>query len=655
MWTVCLLFFEIALLLGYLYAHLLIRNFRPRIQGWIHTALLAASLLTLPILPKRSWQPSGLENPAFYILMILGVVVGLPYFLLSSTSPLLQAWYAQSRAGSSPYRFYALSNAGSMLALVSYPILVEPMVSSRHQALGWSIAYAVVAVLCALVAFSGRADRAVERPSSQAPPEPGRKIQLLWVALAACGSALLLAVTNHVSQNIAAVPFLWIVPLSLYLLSFILCFERAAWYNRSIFLRLLGVALGGMAYALAPRFSNLPFAVMISLFCAGLFICCMFCHGELARLKPHPDHLTSFYLLVSLGGAMGAVFVALLAPYLFAGYYELEVALGLCTILALITLFRDPAGIFYKERRQPAVLILVILAAALVAGLYLDVRNQAASAQLRVRNFYGVLRVVDSVGPGIVLEEGEAAKRLDDDLRYHKLMNGTIDHGLQFVSPLRRDQPTSYYGRTSGIGLALQGAAERGPLRVGVIGLGTGTLAAYGRAGDRYTFYEINPWVVKLAYTEFSFLRDSKAKIDVIPGDARLSLERQPPQDFDVLVVDAFSGDSIPVHLLTRQAFSLYLRHLKPDGIVAVHISNKYLNLLPVVDGAAQWLHKEAMIIQNQPDNRQGVYRARWVLIGNHPGFLNQPTIKTAGLLLTPKDDQQLWTDDYSSVFRLLK
>lgn len=658
-WTTCLLFFQVVLLLGYLYAHLLIRSFRPRMQGRVHAVLLAASLLALPILPKDSWKPSGLENPAMRILLLLGVTVGLPFFLLSSTSPLLQAWYAQKRTGSAPYRFYALSNAGSLLALLSYPVLVEPRLSSSHQAAGWSLAYAAVVVLCAAVALSPRDELASGRPPTDRPqsaaPRPDWKTQALWVALAACGSALLLAITNHVCQNIASVPFLWVIPLSLYLLSFILCFEGHAWYQRGFFLRMLGVALGGMTYALASSFDNSPLFALIPLFCIGLFVCCMFCHGELARLKPAPMHLTSFYLMISLGGALGAVFVALLAPHLFSGYYELPIALGSCAVLVLLVNRRDPGSQFYKARWQPAWLVMVALVAAVVASLFVTARDQAARTRRMVRNFYGVLSVLDLVGPNAVLVQGTAVHPLDDDARFRKLMNGTIDHGLQFLAPARRRQPTSYYGPSSGAGLALNVLGERGPLRAGFIGLGAGTLAAYGRPGDRYTFYEINPLVVQIAHQEFSFLQDSQAGIEIVPGDARLSLEREGPQGFDVLVVDAFSGDSIPVHLLTREAFALYFRQLKPDGVLAVHVSNKYLYLQPVVEAAAAWLGRKAMIIVSDADERKGIYRAQWILLSGQEAFFSRPELAKAGNLLTATRNSRLWTDDYSSLYRILK
>jgi len=653
-WIVCLLFFQVVLLLGYFYAHLLTRKFRARTQIRVHVALLAASLLLLPILPKDSWKPSAPLDPAFRILWLLGVTVGLPYFLLSSTSPLLQTWYAQKDADAGLYRFYAVSNTGSMLALLSYPILVEPWVATSDQAVGWSWAYAAVALLCGVVALSSARKDPI-RGEREGTSSPDWKVQTLWISLAACGSALLLAITHHISQNIASVPLLWVIPLALYLLTFILCFEGRAWYRRNLFLRLLGVALGSMAYALAPSFAGLPLRASIPLYCCCLFVCCMFCHGELARLKPDPAHLTSFYLMCSLGGAIGAFFVALVAPWVFNGDYELRIAIGCCALLVLVVLHRDPASPFYRALWQPAWLFVVGLALTVIVSLGVTAREEASDARMMVRNFYGVLRVVNRMAPNVVLVKGGVSQPLDADSRYEMLMNGTIDHGLQFLSPARRRQPTTYYGPESGIGITLKAAAATTPLDVGVIGLGAGTLATYGRRGDRYKFYEINPLVVQIANQQFSFLRDSEATIEIVMGDGRMSLEQEPPQGFDVLVVDAFSGDSIPVHLLTREAFELYFRHLQPGGVLAVHISNQFLYLAPVVTGAANWLSKEAVMVKNEPDGRRGISGATWILVGDRRDFLGKPEIEKAGTLFTAISPQLQWTDDYSSLFKILK
>jgi SAM-dependent methyltransferase len=677
-WIICLLFFQVVLLLGYSYGHWLIEYVRPTWQRRIHVALLAASTLTLPIIPKDAWKPAGWEDPTLRILSLLAATLGLPYLLLSSTSPILQAWYAHSRKAAEPYRLFAFSNAGSILGLLSYPVAVEPFVSVRRQAVGWSVAYVALVVLLTVlprseIRASGRDTKPEPRnpnptppfppfPDSHAVPErpPNPEFQspspALWMALAACASTLLLAITNHMIQNVAAVPLLWILPLSLYLLSFILCFGSKRAYRRNVFLRLLAVALAGMACLLSPQFLNARLTLLIPAFSAGLFVCCMVCHGELARLKPHPSRLTSFYLMVSLGGALGGVFVGLVAPRLFRGTFELQVGMVTCAILTLVVLHRDPYSVFYRARWQPSWLLVLALVVALVANLAFGIQQEMAQARVMVRNFYGTLRVIDLTPPKIVLIQGEAARSLEAEPGERKLMHGTIDHGLQFLGNLdRRRQPTSYYGPGSGVGLALLEAEERGPIRVGVIGLGPGTLATYGRPGDHYTFYEINPLVIQLAETEFSFLRDCLAEISIVQGDARLALERQPPQGFDVLAIDAFSGDAIPVHLLTREAFALYFRQLRPDGVVAVNVSNRYVNLQPVVLRAAESLGKRACVIVNAEDEQRAILPATWVLVSGRTAFFDSESIKQASIPPRRIAGFRVWTDDYSNLLRVLR
>ena len=653
-WTVCLLFFQVVLLLGYLYAHQLTRHLAPGAQGWLHAALLAASLLTLPMLPKDSWKPTGPAHPALHILLVLAVTVGLPFFLLSATTPLLQAWLATARKDSRVYRFYALSNAGSLLGLLSFPMLVEPRLSTVQQARTWSAAYAAFAVACGAIAISRRRRNTEPRHEETEAARTNWSTRALWLVLSACSSTLLLAITNHITQNVAAVPFLWIIPLSLYLLSFVLCFGSSRWYHRMIFLRLLGVALGCMAYALSPSLIAIPLWILISLFCTGLFICCMFCHGELARLKPDPSLLTSFYCWSSLGSVAGAAFVAILAPQIFSGFYELHVGLAVCALLAVLVHRMDPASPIQQPSWRPALWVLYFLAATVIAGLFFLARADSLYTNRMVRNFYGVLRVSDEVAPNVVLLKDDVAAK-PDDLRFRRLMNGTITHGLQFLAPARRHKPVSYYGPNSGIGVAFEALVPRGPLRVGAIGLGTGTIAAYGHASDEFTFYEINPLVAQVAQQNFSFLQDAKARIEFELGDARLTLERQPPQQFDLLAVDAFSSDSIPVHLLTVEAFRLYFRHLRPDGILAVHISNRHLYLEPVVAAAARELGKDGVLITNPDDYTNAIFLARWILLSNPGGFKELASIGKAGKPLTTSLRVRLWTDSYSSLFPVLK
>jgi len=639
-WTTCLLFFQSVLLMGYLYSHWLYRKLRPRAQAVVHLGLLTASLVLLPIWPAASWKPVGAEDPTMRILLLLAVNVGFPYFLLSTTGPLLQAWYARRYRGAMPYRLYALSNAGSMLALISYPVLFEPWLGTRHQAVIWSSAYGVFVVLCAGTAWLGR-DTAVRQAEPAPDSQDPMRRTFFWIALPACASALLLAITNHLTQNIAAIPFLWTLPLSLYLFSFILCFEGAGWYRRTVFLGLFAVGVGGMAYALSPEFQNTPVKVTIPFFAMGLFICCMVCHGELARLKPHPSRLTSFYVMIALGGALGGVFVALIAPRVFSGFYELPVGLAACTFVVLAVLRADPESGLGGSWKQPVPLAAALLTLAVAGYLGFVIRERGKDARLMVRNFYGGLKILESTAD-------------DSDEPVRRLMHGTITHGEQYLNSKFRDRPTTYYGPNSGVGRAIRQDQEDGPVRVGVIGLGTGTLAAYGRAGDYFRFYEINPLVLRLANTEFTFLKICKARLDVALGDARLSLEREPTENFDVLAVDAFSSDAIPVHLLTREAFVLYFRHLKPDGVLAVHVSNKHLNLTPVVKLAAASLQKDARLVDTE-DEENDVFGSTWVLVTSSTGFFDRPLMRTAAVAVPLPRKTRMWTDDYSNLFQILK
>ena len=639
-WTTCLLFFQVVLLAGYLYAHWLFRHGSRRSQALIHMGLLGASLLTLPVMPGAGWKPTGAEDPTLRILLLLTATVGLPFFLLSTTGPLVQGWYARRFEGV-PYRMYALSNAGSMLALLTYPVLFEPVFTTRQQALGWSVGYAAFVVLCgatALVSRTARETGALE--ATDGPPPDGRRY-FFWIALPACASVLLLAVTTHLSQNVAAIPFLWVLPLSLYLLSFILAFERAAWYMRNPYLQLLVVALGGMAYSLSDDMENTSVKILIPLFSAGLFIICMVCHGELARLKPHPRYLTSYYVAISVGGALGGVLVGLVAPHLFHGFYELQAGMAGCALLVLLVLRQDPTSGFRKSWKNPISLVSGLLVAALVGYMAFEIRRNDSEYRLMVRNFYGGLRITDTGKPS----EPDAVR---------KLLHGTINHGEQLLNPARRRWATTYYGPKTGVGMAIRERQPAGSMRVGVIGLGTGTLAAYGRPGDYYRFYEINPLVLELARKEFSFLKDSFARVEVALGDARLSLEREAPQGFDVLAVDAFSGDSIPVHLLTKEAFALYLRHLQPGGVLAVHVSNKYLDLEPVVKMEADTFGRRSVVLDTEDDEETDTFGSTWVLVSARPSVFDFPEIK-AGAPGEARKNLRLWTDDYSNLFRILK
>jgi hypothetical protein len=642
-WTVCLLFFQLVLLLGYAYAHAVVRYLKPRAQAILHTALLAASLLVLPVYPGQGLKPAGTADPTWGILSLLALTVGLPYFLLATTGPLLQAWYARERKGVMPYRLYALSNAGSMLALLSYPWPVEPYLTTHQQAWMWSIAYGGFAALCALTALRTRNQAALPAEEAAPVPKPALRQYVMWLLLPATASLLLMALTNHLSQNVAAIPFLWILPLSLYLLSFILCFEGSGWYRRNPYLQLLAVAVGGMAYGITvDTTGSMPIWWMLVLFGLGLFTCCMVCHGELVLLKPDPKYLTQFYLTIAAGGALGGIFVGLLAPRIFRSFYELPLGLVGCPVLILFALILDPE-IAHWFRGWRSVLPFAGAVAIAVMAVFLgkNVRSQAENARLMVRNFYGALRVRDRGS-----ETGLNSVR--------ELMHGTINHGEEYLNVAKRRMPTTYYGPKTGVGIAIREKGRKAAIRVGVVGLGTGTIAAYGRPGDYYRYYEINPLVPPINKSQFYFVPDCPAKLEIAMGDARLSLEREPPENFDVLAIDAFSSDAIPVHLLTKEAMLLYFRHLRPDGVLAVHISNRYLDLQPVVEGEARATGKLTRTIDTDDDDSVDVFAATWVLVFA-PGSGFQPEEFSDSADIKSQRKVRLWTDDYSNLYQILK
>jgi spermidine synthase/MFS family permease len=633
-WTTCMLFFQALLLAGYAYAHLLAKYSRRRFEPLIHTALLIVAVATLPIAPSEVWKPSGTEDPVTWILLLLAAAVGLPYFLLAANSPLLQAWFARARPGENPYRLFAVSNLGSLVALLGYPFLLEPYLGGAGQVGLWSWLFAAFAILCAAVAWLTPAEKTAEAESTLVAPL-AKSDAVLWLALSATGSVLLLAVTNHLTQNVASVPLLWLAPLTLYLASFILTFEGRSWYRAEWLWSVLLVWIGAMGWLLVDNDFQFDLPVQAGIFLPGLFLGCLFCHGELYRLRPAPSRLTAFYLIVSAGGALGGVLVAVGAPLAFSGYYELGIGLVALTLLAAVRFARLNVIARYGS--------LAVLLGISACAVYDGMRYQR-DVRVAARSFYGVLRVKEY---GL---EGE-----ESHLR--RLVHGAIMHGEQYMHEKFRTLLTTYYHEESGIGGAIRSLGER-PARVGIIGLGVGTIAAYGRPGDVYRFYDIDSRVMQVALHEFTYLTDSKAKVELALGDARLTLEREPPRNFDVLAVDAFSSDAIPVHLITREALGVYLKHVKPDGIVAFHVSNRFLDLIPVVARLAREHGAHVVLVRDDPDEEADARRSRtdWVLVSRDAAALKRKPIVERGAE-EPEDrpDWRTWTDDYSNLIQILK
>jgi hypothetical protein len=719
-WTTCLLFFQTLLLGGYAYAHFTSRWLKPRTQATLHLVLLVASLALLPIAPSEWWKAHIAGNPTTHILLLLTATIGLPYFVLSSTGPLMQQWFAQTNPGVSPYRLYALSNFGSLLALLSYPIFFEVQFSRHTQAVMWSVGLGVFVLCCGYCAW--RVRQLAAKPeemgatsgkiTGETPPAVADEVipavnKLLWLCLPAIASILLLATTNKLSQEVAVIPFLWVLPLSLYLLTFIICFDHARWYRRGVFAALAVVA-AVVACVLLPEGNSAPMRLQIIAYTLILFVACMVCHGELYQLKPPPRHLTSYFLFIAAGGALGGLFVAVIAPTVFDDYREMQIGLWLLSyalgvvcyqtqsralsfgaavgaVLAMfaIPLLRtrldDHGGVgeemmkFFKgdvwwivgalviillsildfrrfrllaEWRPRTAFLLMLFSVALGATFVVQWPHKGDILSAS-RNFYGTLKVFDYYPD-------------DPEDHYHLLLHGATTHGLQFVKPERSIIPTTYYAETSGVGKAIEHLPE-GARRIGLVGLGTGTIASYGRPGDYLRIYEINPAVPKLAHSQFTYLDVCQAKIDIIMGDARLSMEREvsgkDTQKFDLLALDAFSSDAIPVHLLTKEAFEIYLQEIKPDGIIAVHTSNRYLNLRPVVEKlAAEFGLACATISDDEHDSEWWVYATTWILVTRNKAFLQQPAIKDA----TDEPEKlrrpaPFWTDDHTSLFPILK
>ncbi len=649
-WTTALVFFQVLLLAGYSYSHWITGRLAARTQSNLHIALLVVSLAFLPIIPNPLLKPAGDEDAALRIILLLTATIGLPYLLLATTGPLLQKWIAPRFAHKSVYRLFALSNFGSLIGLLAFPLVIEPYAASVLQSWVWSGAYAAFVLTCIACAWQAR--RPMPAVAASAPAAhgaapaaaeraPGPADYGLWLALSALGSLMLLASTSHMTQNIASVPFLWVLPLTLYLLTFVLAFEGRGgrgWYERKWLLLPALMLFVAMSWGLSAERGVLDVSIAIPLYSAGMFFACLFCHGELAQRKPAPRYLTHFYLSLSAGGAAGGLLVGLVAPRVFVTYYELPLALFALAALAV--------WLAWERKALLGTALIATAATAYYGFSYVHfLKDEIIVMQ---RNFYGTLRVREA-GSG--------------EYQVRRLLHGVILHGEQFTQPPRRYQPGTYYAPSSGVGLTLEALqARQTGLRVGVVGLGVGTLAAYGRNGDTMRFYELDPDVLALARSHFSFLAAAEARgtgIEFEIGDARLSLERElaqgAPQGFDLLVVDAFSSDSIPVHLITREAIEVYARHLAPGGIVAIHISNRFLNLQPVLANIAAATGLATRHVADSPADEVLASTTDWVMLAKDERHLAIGALAERGVALVPAPQMTLWTDQFNNLLDVLK
>ena len=650
-WAVALFFFQTVLLGGYLYAHLLVTRLTPRRQAVVHAAVLAAAaVLCLPPLAGPDWAPAGGETPAGWILLTLVVTLGPAFFALAATTPLVSAWVARAAARGGDderapdvYRLYALSNAGSLLGLVLYPLLLEPLLGLVGQARLWSLGFLFLAVLMTLAGLLSRRAKGGERSSGQPEAAPFHPPAFL---LAAVGSLALVAVTTHLTRDVAAVPFLWIAPLALYLVTFILAFRGGDPCPRRALVPLLLLSVAACFYV---WFQDITYGLESALLAhaaaalAFLFTGCWVIHGEIARRKPEPSRLTGFYLSMTAGGALGGLLASIGSPLLFPNVWEYPLALVLAVTVAFAVARPGPGtarSLAWKA--VPATTLGVAIAISA-----LEHRRPLSAT----RNFFGVVRVMEAY-PGT------------PDWR-RDMWHGGIAHGSQWFGPGRRTEPTLYYYEGTGIEAVLNRHPNRRlvrPLRVAVVGLGTGSIAVHGRRGDLFRFYEVDPQVESAAREYFTFLTDTPAEVEVVLGDGRLSLlreERAGEEGFDVIVLDAFAGDAIPVHLLTAEAFDLYRSRLAPGGTIAVHISNRHVDLAPVIRAQALRLDLISLLTVSDPDAELFHYTATWVLLSLNTDLVTDPSIlgraePWTGEAAQP-GDRYLWTDDHSNLLHVLR
>ena len=631
-WITCLVFFQTALLVAYLYAHWLAQRSR-----W----MLHFALLMLAAASAIAWSIGSINadstRPVLSIFLALSLSIGVPFLMLGATSPLLQVWLARLETRGIPYRLFALSNLASLLALALYPTIVEPYLTLKAQRLVWCYGFAAFALVSGILTWrtrtaTGSLSQQAKEDDPQITPAP-LKQKLLWVLLPMGAAMQLAAVTSYLTANIAAIPLLWILPLAVYLLTLILAFQFPGLLPRAIVTRFLVVMLAGLAYMLAQVDVSLPMRIGISFFLIEVFISCLFCHTEAYALRPkRTSESTLFYLLFAAGGALGSFLIGIVSPLIFSFNYDLALTFFVTALLALAVTWNSGWGQRLLWSTASALLLV------LVFMLHTAYRRDTP---LAIRNFYGSLRVRQTLSfPGAITRT---------------LTNGAIQHGTQIFSPELRRTPTTYYAEDSGVGLALRMCCVGHARNIGVVGLGVGTIAAYGKPGDRIRFYEINPAVAPIAHNLFTYIRDSAAQVDIVEGDARASLVQEPPQNFDVLVIDAFSGDAIPLHLLTTQAIAVYRRHLAPGGILAFHVSNQHVDLEPEIALLAKAAGMTAMRVTSYPNDQRGEFSATWMLLTDNPAFFQLPEV--AGKVRPPAENPKvhLWTDDYSSLLPILR
>jgi hypothetical protein len=632
-WITCLVFFQTALLFGYLYAHWLAR--RSSFALYLSLLLLAVAIAGLWV-SRPLVMENGAAHPVLTVFLNLTISIGLPFLVLSATSPLLQVWWARVENGQIPYRLYALSNVASLFALILYPSVIEPLLTLHAQRMAWCCGFAVFALLSTLLAVKthpATPSKVIAGEDLLLPPSPLTH-KLLWVLLPMGAAMQLSAVTSYITANLAPIPLLWILPLTVYLVTLILAFQFSIRFPWSIVARVMVVMLAVLGYSLKKANGGWPLWLSLLFFLLELFLACFFCLSTATRLRPQrASEATLFYLFFAAGGALGSFLIGIAAPLVFN--YNLDLPITFL-ITALLVLAVNWSGAWNQS------LLWIVASAAMLVEVCWIRHAYEQNAIVEVRNFYASLRVTQEPfrSPGATIRT---------------LANGSIRHGTQiFGNKMLSRTPTTYYSSDSGVGLALRFCCGDRARNIGVIGLGAGTLAAYGRPGDHIRFYDINPAVPAIAQSIFTYIRNSAAQVEIVEGDARASLAGETSQHFDVLVVDAFSGDAIPIHLLTTEALTLYRRHLTPHGILAFHVSNLHVDLVPAIALLAKSAGMQAWVVSTGAARQSGEFSSTWILVTADPNFLVQPELSAAGHSPKLRPDLKVWTDDYSALLPLI-
>ncbi len=698
-WNTSMVFFQGSLLVGYGYAHVTTKWLGPRRQAIAHIVVLALALIALPIALPGSFIWKEGQGGALEVLIVLALAVGIPFTVVSAGAPLLQRWFAATgdKHAADPYFLYSASNLGSLLALLAYPLVVEPRLRLGEQIRLWSFGFFGLLTLmaaCALVVWlRGAKSAPIHEVPVVVPPEGDEhaartetpaslKQRLFWIALAFCPSSLMLGVTTYLTSNIAPVPLIWVVPLTLYLLTFILAFAKKPVLSSALLGRILPLVITPVALLMVLEASE--FMVLLSaIHLLAFFVVALLCHTQLAKSRPGADRLTEFYFYVSLGGVLGGIFNAIIAPTLFTSLFEYPL------VLALALYFRPkPRSLTPSARADrwdvlyPVGVLLLSFAIALIAKMKMEpsagrtalamgvpllltflAADRPKRYSLSMLAFFTSMSVSQIAVGGHIIEAYRSffgihrVESYAGDLgTYHHLMHGNTLHGTQNLDGPYKGKALSYYEQTGPIGQVMTTLGPRFQTEA-LVGLGVGSLAAYGQPGQRITYYEIDPGVIRVATNPelFTFLRDCKAAWNIDLGDARLELTRAADHSYDIIVLDAFSSDSIPVHLLTKEAFEVYKSKLKPGGLIAVHISNRYLNLAPVVGNAALAIGMQAVLENDDERTRWGKMASIWALLYADRSDLGALTRDSRWGNLDPDPLRPTWTDDYSNIVSVLK